>query len=274
MWQTVSIIALTFYGFSGSIVRHPFLGVAVYYLYAVLRPQSYWEWVLPDANWSFYVALVAMAGTAVWRIGVVVAPNRHLSDRFPSFNICHWATLFFAFWITVTYFTAFSMEAADKCYDEYRKIFLMFIVASLCTTTVSQLWKLYLIITGCLAYIAIEMNQIYVVQGYTYLFKRGFGGLDNNGAALMLAMGVPLCIFAWDGIKHPIRWLFMTMIPLIIHAVLTSYSRGAMLSLVICLPVFMVALPAQGTICSGAVNRGGDDSFHGGGGNRRAVCIH
>ncbi len=85
------------------------------------------------------------------------------------------------------------------------------------------------------------MNWIYFFNGhYTYLYRRGYCGLDNNGAGLMLAMGVPLCFFAWDGIRSWFRWAFLVMIPLLVHAVLTSYSRGAMVSLLAGLPFYLL----------------------------------
>jgi probable O-glycosylation ligase (exosortase A-associated) len=61
--------------------------------------------------------------------------------------------------------------------------------------------------------------------------------LDNNGAGLMLAMGVPLCYFAWEGGRGRLRWGFLLLIPLLIHAVLMTYSRGAMVSLLAIVPL-------------------------------------
>jgi probable O-glycosylation ligase (exosortase A-associated) len=81
------------------------------------------------------------------------------------------------------------------------------------------------------------MNYLYFVNGYLSIYKRGFGGLDNNGAALMLAMGAPMCLFAWEGFTRWYRWLFLLAIPVLIHAVLMSYSRGAMLSLLVACPL-------------------------------------
>ncbi|HMO36621.1 MAG TPA: hypothetical protein PKA06_11315, partial [Gemmatales bacterium] len=102
-----------------------------------------------------------------------------------------------------------------------------------------QLWKIHLAVILCLCYIAYEINDIYLSQGYLLVYKRGYGGLDNNGAALMLAMGVPMCLYAWDGIRKWWRWGFLLAVPVIIHAVLTSYSRGAMVSLIAIIPIFL-----------------------------------
>jgi probable O-glycosylation ligase (exosortase A-associated) len=77
---------------------------------------------------------------------------------------------------------------------------------------------------------------VYLEYHLITIYDRGYGGLDNNGAGLMLAMGVPLCLFAWEGMERWWRWIFVALIPLLIHSVLLSFSRGAMLSLVVACP--------------------------------------
>ena len=91
-----------------------------------------------------------------------------------------------------------------------------------------------------LAYIAYEVNALYLSTGYLGIYKNGYGGLDNNGAGLMLAMGVPVCILLWDGIRGRWRWFFLALVPVIVHAVLMTYSRGAMLSLLVVCPLTAV----------------------------------
>lgn len=235
------MLLLTAIGVGGSLALSPFYGVAVYYLFATLRPQFLWEWALPpDVPWSYYVALATIFSVAVWRIGLMLAPHWQRGFRAPRLNVGHWAMLFFAGWITLTTFTAHSVPVAKPFYDEYQKIFIMFFVAAFAITSLRQLWSLYLIVTLALAYVAIDVNHIYLSSGYMFIYKRGYAGLDNNGAALMLAMGVPLCLYAWDGTRHWSRWAFLLFVPLLIHAVLTSYSRGAMLALILSIPIYLI----------------------------------
>ena len=56
----------------------------------------------------------------------------------------------------------------------------------------------------------------------------------------MLAMGVPLCLYAWDGIRHWSRWWFMLMIPVLLEAILTSFSRGAMVAILASTPLYFL----------------------------------
>jgi probable O-glycosylation ligase (exosortase A-associated) len=72
------------------------------------------------------------------------------------------------------------------------------------------------------------------------IYHNGYGGLDNNGAGLMLAMGVPICILLWDHVRGRRRWVFLACVPVIIHAVMMTYSRGAMLSLLVTSPLVAV----------------------------------
>ena len=148
--------------------------------------------------------------------------------------------LLFGFWVSLTFFTANNREVAFPYLVEYLKIFIMFYVGALAIRTPGQVWSLFLMTSLTLGYIAYEVNSIYFFQGgYITIYRRGYGGLDNNGAALMLAMGVPLCFFAWEGIQKWYRWGFVLLIPVLLHAVMMSFSRGGMLSLVVTLPIYV-----------------------------------
>lgn len=218
-------------------LHHPYLGVMVYYIFAVLRPQFIWQWSLPDFAWSFYVAIATMLVTVASKVGIFSFDDDNSQK---TTNIGHYTVIAFGMWITLTYFTARNQYVAYPYLIEYIKMFAMFIVARFAITAWRQLWHIQLGVVLTICYIAYEVNEIYLSQGYLYVYRRGYGGLDNNGAALMLAMGVPMCMYAWDGIRHWIRWGFLLAVPVIIHAVLTSYSRGAMVSLIAIIPIFLI----------------------------------
>jgi probable O-glycosylation ligase (exosortase A-associated) len=217
-------------------LHHPYLGVMIYYVFAVLRPQFIWAWSLPDFAWSFYVAGATLAVTIASKIGILSYEGDDADHRT---NFGHYAVLLFGIWISITYFTARNQYVAYPYLIEYLKLFVMFVVARYVITDWKQLWKVHMSIIITLCYIAYEINEIYLTSGYLFVYRRGYGGLDNNGAALMLAMGVPLCMYAWDGISKWWRWGFLLAVPPIVHAVLTSYSRGAMVSLIAIVPIFV-----------------------------------
>jgi probable O-glycosylation ligase (exosortase A-associated) len=262
------MVVLTLGGVAGAFVFEPFVGVAIYYLFAVLRPQYLWQWALPEAGWSGYVAWATL-GASAWFLlngrgaeaaipegglavprGVGAArtagpavPPRAVALREPPrsrLTFAHKAFFVFAAWICLTYLTAQSREVAWPWFIEYVKLFLMFAVAAMVLVRLDQVWWIYRLAAGALIYIAYEVNYLYLIDGRLDIYHNGYGGLDNNGAGLMIAMGVPLALYAWEGTTKMWRWAFLAGIPLLLHAVLMSYSRGAMLSLILVTPMLWV----------------------------------
>jgi probable O-glycosylation ligase (exosortase A-associated) len=228
MKQLIFMIAATLLGTAGVFLYDPFLGVAVYDFFAVLRPQYMWEWSLPkEVAWSYYVGLATIAAAVLRPTGA-------------RFTWAHWSVLLFGCWIGITYVTAHDHEVAYPWFMEYLKHFLMFAVSALLVHKLQQVWILMVIAAGTLGYIAYEVNYHYFIDHYLGIFRNGYGGLDNNGAGLMLAMGVPLCYFTWEGMRSRWRWLFLGFIPVLVHAVLMTYSRGAMVSLIAVVPLFFL----------------------------------
>lgn len=237
MKQLIFMIIMTLAGTIG-VWSRPFWGVAVYYLFATLRPQFLWEWVLPrDAQWSRYVSLSTIAAALAVSMGTIpiVPPGvEQIRRRFGRSQVL---IAVFACWIFVTYVTARDQDQAFFAFSEYIKIFMMMAVSMVLLCTFDQLYCLLILAALALGYIAVEVNDLYLRQGSLGIYHNGYGGLDNNGAALMLAMGLPICVLLWDQIRTRWRWFFLAFAPVIIHAVLMTYSRGAMLSLLVTSPL-------------------------------------
>lgn len=240
MKQLIFMVVVTLFGTVGVVFR-PFWGVAVYYLFATLRPEFLWKWVpLPELQWSRNVAIATIAATFAASLGITpfVPPGvERIRARFGRSQLL---IAFFASWIFVTYFMARDQNQAFDYFIEYIKVFVMMAVSMVLLCTFDQIYCLLLIAATTLAYIAYEVNVLYLSTGYVGVAKNGYGGLDNNGAGLMLAMGVPVCILLWDGIRDRWRWFFLALAPVIVHAVLMTYSRGAMLSLLVVTPLVAV----------------------------------
>lgn len=234
MNQTAFMIVVTLLGTLGVFIA-PILGVWVYYFFAVLRPQALWDWALPPGTpWSFYSALGTMLAMAIHLMGLKAPPNRH--PGFRAFAGPHLILLLFAIWLTLSYWLARSQEVAWPWYLEYQKMFLMFFVSAILIQTLQHLWVLMILTAGALGYIAYEVNFEYLATGNVGIVSRGYAGLDNNGAGLMLAMAIPLCVYIYFGTARWWRWIFAGLIPVILHAVLMTYSRGAMVALLVAAP--------------------------------------
>jgi probable O-glycosylation ligase (exosortase A-associated) len=232
MKQIVFMSVLLLIGTVGSFLRGPFYGIAVYYLFAVLRPQYLWEWTLPpNVQWSFFVAIAAIVSSFFY-------PHKDTGSK--SLNTGSTAMLLFAAWVTFSFIFADNHDVAYQPYIEYLKIFIMFFFALRIVSNFSQMKILYVITVISLGYISYELNFLYFFNARLDIYHNGYGGLDNNGAGLMIATGIPMAYFLWQGYRRWWRWLFLALIPLMLHAVLMSYSRGAMISLVVATPLLVM----------------------------------
>jgi probable O-glycosylation ligase (exosortase A-associated) len=243
MKQLAFMIFFTVLGTLGVFVIRPFWGPFVYYLFAVLRPQYMWQWSLPTGiDWSFYVGVTSIVGAFAVAFGFLRAdpPDHQPIAHRHRLIWAHWCFLPFCIWIPITGLLARNYQIAEIWIIEYSKIFIMYFVTAYLVRTVQQVWLFYLMCGLVLAYIAYEVNFLYIVHGYLGIYRNGYGGLDNNGAGLMLAMGVPLCYYSFEGIRKWWRWGFLALIPVIVHAVLMTYSRGAMLSLLLVIPLLIL----------------------------------
>ena len=225
MKQLVLMIVLTAFGALGALFNGPFWGLAVYYLFAVLRPQFLWKWTLPmNVQWSFYVALPTIFATALHGLGFYHDPEEPAAGK--RFVGGHLALLGFAVSLFISYLLAYNPRRATPVVIEYSKIFTMIAISAFIVRQMWQIRVLMFVATLSLIYIAYEVNYLYLVNGYLGIYLNGYGGLDNNGAGLMLAMAVPICIFIWESHRRIWRWFFAAMVPVLLHAVLMTYSRG------------------------------------------------
>ena len=238
--QAIFMLGVTGCAVVGALGWGPYVAILAYYAFAVLRPQHMWEYALPrEFQWSLYVALAALATAAAYRFRLVGYPTAGptVGARSPVWSPVHWLMLVFFGWMTVCYVQAENQNRAWDTFDIYLKTTVMFLVASLTVYRLSQLWVLLAVLVGVDVYVAYEANFQYFVWHWNQIQSRGFGGLDNNGAALMLAMAIPLCYFLWEGTTGWWRWGYLLAVPVLAHAVQLTFSRGALLSTLLTLPL-------------------------------------
>lgn len=252
MKQFFFIVLLTLVGTVGTLAYDPFLGVVIYYLFAVLRPQALWEWALQpyrlhEVSFSFYVAIATILAAIGQNLKLLAPPSGEDSRPLAfAFTGAHLALLSFALAVCISYVTAFDQQVAEQPLIEYLKIFVMFFVSSVLIYKLQHLWVLLITAALSLGYLAYEVNFLYLQYRRITILHAGYGGLDSNGAGLMLAMGVPLCLAVWEGSRRWWRWVFAAFIPVLVHAVLMSYSRGAMVALLLASPLFYVRSREKG----------------------------
>jgi probable O-glycosylation ligase (exosortase A-associated) len=239
MKQFALLCVLLVFGVGGSFLWTPAAGVAMYYLFGVLRPQYLWQFQMtgyPGITWSFFLAASAIGSYLLWSIGLLSygQSERTINRYSPAFTKAHAAMMLFALWVSLSYVFSNYREISEEWFGEYIKIFVMYFVAMRVIRTSNQVYALYMIVTCCIAYIAFDENTVYVQNGGVVRFyKRGFARLDNNGVGLLMAMAMPLCYFAWEMTRGWYRWLFLFGLISIVHAVMITYSRGAMASMIL-----------------------------------------
>ena len=222
MKHLVFLTILSIIGTVGAVV-HPFYGVLLYYMLAVLRPQMLWGWALPnDIRWSLLAAVATMIGLALSLPRVAL----HL-----RWNRVATLLIIFACLILLSTINAYDQNTAMFWATEYAKIFIMAVIATLVMDRLHFVRYLSWMVLLAIGYISWDLNSLYFFQGRLDIYHYGYGGLDNNGAGLMIAMGLP---FAYVCARHA-QWTVVKIGclfagALMLHAVLMSYSRGAMLS--------------------------------------------
>ncbi len=225
MKHLIFLIAATVLGGFGAIY-HPFWGILLYYTLAVLRPQYLWNWALPmELRWSLFAAIIVFvslminAGRGFFRLKLQLVP-----------------TLIVAFTILMmgSAVNAYDPQTAQYWAIEYAKILAMALIASVVIDRLWQVRTMIGMIVLVLTYIAWEINYLYFAEGRLDIYHKGYGGLDNNGAGLMFAMGIPLAYaFAVSAKNRWVRLGCWGAAILMLHAMLMSYSRGAMVSAIV-----------------------------------------
>ncbi len=222
MKQLALLMAIFVLGGLGS-MYHPFWAVLLYYLLAVLRPQFLWEWALPvEWRWSLFAALIVLFSLVV-----------NLPRILPRLRINTVAVLMIVYsgWLMMSVLNAYDPGTAQSFGMDIAKVLVMALIATILIDSLWQVHALAVMLLLTLGYIAWEINSLYLIQSRLDVFHYGYGGLDNNGAGLMLAMGLPFA-FAY-GLIAPHRWqraVSWIIGLMILHAVLMTYSRGAMIA--------------------------------------------
>ena len=228
MKQLFFMIVITGAATFGS-VFHPIWAVLLYYFFAILRPQYLWEWALPHGiRWSLLAAVILFFS--------LLANANRMVGRFKA-NVITVLLVVFALLVGASMVFAMDPNVSGQWAAIYAKVLLVTLMAAIVIDRMSYLRWLVLVAMLSIGYIAYTVNYLYLVNGRLDIYHVGYGGLDNNGAALLLAMGLPLtyCFIVSRAKGHGLwlRGLSVLLAAFLIHAVMMSYSRGAMLAAIV-----------------------------------------
>jgi probable O-glycosylation ligase (exosortase A-associated) len=214
---------LTLLGVSTSFIN-PYYGFLAYVALAILRPDFLWSSHISGGRFSLIVA-----GAMLLNWGIRCCGNWNLG---PARRV---VLLFVGSWMWAVFLAVQADSPSHAWYyvEQQAKILLPFLVGITTVKTVSDLRKLAWTIVICEGYVAMEMNMWYF-SGFNYLWEIGFGGVDNNSAAigLVTALGVAFFLFLNED-KLWKKAIIAGCAAFMGHAILFSFSRGAMLATVV-----------------------------------------
>lgn len=204
----------------------PLMALVPYYVFAIVQPQALWEWALPsDVRWS-------LAAGAMGLLFVVLhAPSLIGRIRFNGVIVL---MMVYTLLLALSCLTAYNTSVAQHWFGTIFKTLLVAGVVGLMINRFQHIVTLCLVIFGSTGLVAWHFNSLYLFDGRLDIFAHGLGALDNNGISLMLLMGLPMA-YALMVTPRPPGGMWMRIAAafvglFILHAVMLSYSRGAMLA--------------------------------------------
>ncbi|MCI0682559.1 MAG: O-antigen ligase family protein [Gemmataceae bacterium] len=225
------------YGGAAAALFNPFIGLLIYVAFAILRPQSLWYFSVPEGNYSRTVAIGLVIGWAIHGFG---------RWDFGRAKPIVWAIIAFVGWAALSAaLIATNKERAWTFVEILAKIVLPFVVGITTIDSLSKLKQLAWVILLCQGYLALEFNQWYL-DGYNRLRIFGFGDMDNNSNAIALVTSLGLAVFL--GMASTVWWqkaIAYGAAALMVHAILISFSRGGMLSLIVTIAVSFMLMPKR-----------------------------
>ncbi|MCA9061260.1 MAG: O-antigen ligase family protein, partial [Planctomycetaceae bacterium] len=214
---------LTALGVTSSVVS-PYYGFLAYVALAILKPDALWSHSIQGGRFSLIVAASMLLSWGFRGFG-----NWKLGKAHPVI------LAFCAFWLWAVFGAVHADNPPFAWYfvEQFAKILLPFVVGLTTVRTFREIKLLAWVIVICEGYVCFEMNMWYF-SGYNYLYEIGFANMDNNSIAIgfVTALGVTGFLF----FNEPELWkkgILVFFGAFITHAILFSFSRGAMLATVI-----------------------------------------
>jgi probable O-glycosylation ligase (exosortase A-associated) len=209
------------YGGAAAALFNPFLGVCIYWIFDIVRPQYMFAWAGTQGSFSEVIAIGTMAGWIFkgggnWRFG----RGRVVVLLFAAYCV----------WVVFSAASASNQSVALNFVEGQAKRALMFAIAVTLADSHARLIQLAWVLVGSAGYLALEMNQRYL-GGFNEV-AQGYGGMDNNSIAISLVTCLGPAVFL--GLYAKKRWhkaVALGSAALIGHTVLLTFSRGGLLGM-------------------------------------------
>ena len=250
-WLFTNTLFLT--GVVGGVLS-PFVGLMAFYTFSILRPTFLWFWVdYPTRRYSFYLGLTLLTG---WVL-----------SGFGDWGRLHGFWFKASLWGLILYLAAGAFAAAvfavspSWAWETWILQFKILLIIILTVSIVREDKQIRIfgwIVTVILGYLSWVFNSQYYFERWNRILLYGFGSVDNNGAAMIMVLGVPLTLYmAMYDRRLWVKLLCLGAALSLMHVVYISFSRGAMLGLVVVVvgtfTLAMIHLPNKLLTLSAAV---------------------
>jgi putative inorganic carbon (hco3(-)) transporter len=227
------------YGIAGlgslAALRKPMIGLFIYVGFAVLRPQGIWGWAGDLSGISLIVGIATLIGWLLKGFG-----SRRLGGG-------KWIVIALGVFFAWAAFSATQATDTDVAYDSLitmAKFVMPFLIGvTVLETEEHSRWMLWVIVLAQ-GYVGFEMNLAYL-KGYN-LAGEGFAGMDNNcfGVALVSTVGPAIALVL--GAKKWWERVFGTLAAaLMLHTILLTFSRGALLGVLVVGVTAFILMPKR-----------------------------
>jgi probable O-glycosylation ligase (exosortase A-associated) len=239
MKPLVFTFLLSYGGAVVSLIR-PFHGLLIYICFAIVRPESIWFWALPPGgNYSRILAVGMLIGWALHGFG---------SWKFGPARGIVWALLLFWFWSMLSAVFAENQQVAWSFVEDISKIVLPCLVGMTVIDSMEKLKQLVWVIVLSTGYLGYELTSFYLSTSHFSI--EALEELAGTGRAVLgtgLVCTFPLALSLLLSSKS--IWqtgLAFTCLAFIAHAIFLTFSRGALLGMLVAIPVFFLLVPRKG----------------------------
>lgn len=231
--------------FTGAVtIVRPWVGVTAYYFLAVFGPQYIWWFPFEGNRVSVVVALSTFIGTLLG----VFNNNfdfKYLINKFNFIILTLWFFISVSYWFGPYVSTISSGGlSVEQIFSYTNKMLLFYFVATLVVNDLKKIRYLIIIFVVTTIFMIYWANQQYFMQNWAqFNFGRLMGPFnplggnlykDENVFAMLFVTGLPFVYFAGLESNHKLfRYFLLSHIPLGLHAIFLTGSRGGLLGFLI-----------------------------------------
>jgi O-antigen ligase len=224
---------LTAIGVGGAVVD-PYISFLVYVCFAIIRPEALWPWITPG-RYSLIVALAMIIGWLARGGG---------SWKFRSATPVVIGLLGYWGWAVISGLHASHRDVATDYVVTLSKIVLPAIIGLTLVDSTKKLKQLIWVVVVSYGYISYEMNMSYF-SGYNRAEIDGFGGGRSAFGIGLVAVFGPAVYLGLAAEKPWQKAIAFVSALLILHTTFLTYSRGALVALIITGGVAILITPKR-----------------------------